>query len=63
MATGVEYRVYAESCLRLAERANTLEARAILVAMAVTWHQLAQDQERIEVPVDREAGIKGRQIA
>jgi hypothetical protein len=60
MATGVEYRVYAESCLRLAERANAPEARALLVAMAGSWHELAQDQEQIEVPADR-VGIKGPQ--
>ena len=58
MATSVEYRVYAESCLRLAERANTTEIRTILVAMAGCWHELAQDREEIETLADRAASEK-----
>jgi hypothetical protein len=60
MVTSVEYRVYAESCLRLAERANTPEARAVLVAMAGSWLTLAQDQEQIEVPADRAGTLRDR---
>jgi hypothetical protein len=45
MANGIEYRRYAEECLRLAEQAGSPEAKSVLMMMAGAWHRLAQHLE------------------
>jgi hypothetical protein len=50
MASSIEYRRYAENCLRLIAYAGSSEAKAFLITMA--WHRLAQDLENIERPAE-----------
>ncbi len=52
MASSIEYRRYAENCLRLIAYAGSSEAKAFLITMADAWHRLAQDLENIERPAE-----------
>ena len=51
MSKTAEYRRFVQECLQLAEAAS-VEHQPLLIEMARTWHQLAQEQERSKrVPV------------
>ena len=45
MSKVAEYRRFTRECLQLAE-AVSLEQRPLLIEMARSWHQLAQQQEQ-----------------
>jgi hypothetical protein len=47
MSKAAEYRRFARECLQIAERTSP-EQRPLLVEMARTWHQLAQEHGRPE---------------
>jgi hypothetical protein len=47
MSNTAEYRRFVQECLQLAEAAS-VKHRPLLIEMARTWHQLAQEQERSE---------------
>jgi hypothetical protein len=55
MANSIEYRQYAEDCLRLAEQAGLPETKSNLMMMAGAWHRLAQHRESIERSANRVA--------
>ena len=46
MQTSSQYRAFADDCVRLAQRAKTEEERKILLEMAETWKQLAEEADR-----------------
>ncbi len=48
MANSIEYRRHAQNCLRLAEDADSPEAKLVLMMMAAAWHRLAQEREDTE---------------
>ena len=45
MSKTAEYRRFVQACLQLAEAAS-VEHRPLLIEMARSWHQLAQEQEQ-----------------
>jgi hypothetical protein len=45
MKTPTQYREFADDCVRLAQRAKTEEERKILLEMAATWHNLAEEAD------------------
>jgi hypothetical protein len=56
--SSIEYRRHAENCLRLAEDADSPEAKSFLMMMAAAWHRMAQEQEDTERLVeDVEAAV------
>jgi hypothetical protein len=59
MAEVETYRRYARECMQLAETASP-EQRVLLVEMARTWHQLAQEREREEAARSREQAERSR---
>jgi hypothetical protein len=48
MASRIEYRRHAETCLRMAGESNSPETKLVLTVMANAWHRLAQDLENME---------------
>jgi hypothetical protein len=63
MASSIEYRRDAEDCLRLAERADSPEAKLFLMMMAAAWHRLAQDLENSERLVERVEAARAKSEA
>jgi alpha-beta hydrolase superfamily lysophospholipase len=62
MASSIDYRRYAEDCLRLAERASSPETKSVLKMLAGAWHRLAQEREAIERPADGVVAPKRRPL-
>jgi hypothetical protein len=46
MQTSIQYRTFADECLRLARAAKTEHERKVLEEMAATWRFLAEEVDR-----------------
>jgi hypothetical protein len=46
MSRADEYRKYAADCIRVAQRSNNSDDKAMLVHMAQKWRELAEKVER-----------------